>query len=79
MDNWYFIKLQRQVNGGKKKKTKLFFKKNNVRTVANTAALIHMSQDIQKVNSKLIKDRIVKSKTIKFLEENIEEKLYSLG
>ena len=62
-----------------KKKKKLFFKKNNVRTVANTAALIHMSQDIQKANSKWIKDRIVKSKTIKFLEENIEEKLYSLG
>ena len=67
------------MEGKKKTKKNCSLKKNNVRTVANTAALIHMSQDIQKVNSKLIKDRIVKSKTIKFLEENIEEKLYSLG
>lgn len=37
-----------------------------------------MSQYIQKANSKWIKDRIVKYKTIKSLEENTEEKLYSL-
>ena len=67
------------MEGKKITKKNCSLNKNNVRTVANTAALIHMSQDIQKVNSKLIKDRIVKSKTIKFLEENIEEKLYSLG